>query len=50
MLGLLPPRIAAGYSQLGQYGFIILYALMFTGMASAFITPPTRFMMRLLIP
>jgi len=50
MLGLLPPRVAAGYSQLSQYGFIILYVLMFTGAASAFITPPTRFMMRMLIP
>jgi len=50
MLGLLPPRLAAGYAQLNQYGFIILYALMFTGMASAFISPPTNFMMRMLIP
>ena len=50
MLGLLPPRLAAGYSQLRDYGFIILYALMFTGVASAFITPPTNFMMRILIP
>lgn len=50
MLGLLPPRAAAHYSGLAQYGFIILYALMFTGMASAFIGPPTRFMMRILIP
>jgi len=49
MLGLLPPRIAVHYSGLGQYGFIILYALMFTGMASAFIGPPTRFMMRILL-
>jgi Zn-dependent protease len=50
MLGLLPPRLAAGYSQLRDYGFIILYALMFTGMASAFIGPPTNFMMRILLP
>ncbi len=50
MLGLLPPRLAAGYSRLREYGFIILYALMFTGAASAFITPPTNFMMRMLIP
>ncbi len=50
MLGLLPRRLAVGYSQINQYGFIILYALMFTGMASAFISPPTNFMMRLLIP
>jgi Zn-dependent protease len=50
MLGLLPPGLAAAYSQLRQYGFIILYVLMLTGAASAFITPPTNFMMRLLIP
>ena len=50
LLGLLPPNLAAPYSQLRNYGFIILYALMFTGVASAFIMPPTRFMMRLLIP
>jgi Zn-dependent protease len=48
MLGLLPPNLAAAYSQLRQYGFIILYVLMFTGAASAFIMPPTRFMLRLL--
>ena len=50
MLGLLPPGLAAIYAQLRQYGFIILYALMLTGAASAFISPPTNFMMRLLIP
>ncbi len=50
MLGLLPPQLAAPYSRLRQYGFIILYALMFSGAASAFITPPTRFMMRVLLP
>ena len=50
MLGLLPPGLAAPYSQLRQYGFIILYALMYTGLASAFISPPTDFMMRILLP
>lgn len=50
MLGLLPPQLAVHYSALRQYGFLILYVLMFTGMASAFIMPPTNFMMRLLIP
>ena len=50
LLGLLPPGLAAMYAQVRQYGFIILYVLMFTGAASAFITPPTNFMMRLLIP
>jgi Zn-dependent protease len=50
MLGLLPPRVAVQYSQLRQYGFIILYVLMLTGVASAFITPPTNLMMRVLLP
>jgi Zn-dependent protease len=50
MLGLLPPRVAAQYSQLRQYGFIVLYVLMLTGVASAFIMPPTNLMMRILLP
>jgi Zn-dependent protease len=50
LLGLLPPRLAATYSQLRQYGFLILYALMFTGVASAIMMPPTNFMMRILLP
>jgi Zn-dependent protease len=50
LLGLLPPGLAAAYSQLRNYGFIILYVLMLTGVASALITPPTRFMLNLLIP
>jgi Zn-dependent protease len=50
MLGLLPPGVAVHNSQLRQYGFIILYVLMFTGIASAFITPPTNLMMRILLP
>ena len=50
MLGLLPPRLAVAYSQLRQYGFLILYALMLTGVASAIILPPTNFLMRILLP
>ena len=50
VLGLLPPRVAALYSRLSQYGFLILYALMFTGAASAIISPPTNFIMRILLP
>jgi Zn-dependent protease len=50
MLGLLPPGMAAAYSQLRQYGFIIIYLLMFTGVVRAFIIPPTNFMTNLLIP
>ena len=50
LLGLLPPRLAVSFDQLRQFGFVILYALMFTGFASAWITPPTNFFMRILIP
>lgn len=50
LLGLLPPRIAAGYAQLRTYGFLILYLLLFTGVASALIMPPTAFFLRILLP
>jgi Zn-dependent protease len=50
LLGLLPPQLAAPYSQLRQYGFLLLYALMFTGVASALIMPPTIFFLRVLLP
>jgi Zn-dependent protease len=50
MLGLLPPRLAFGYGQLRQYGFLVIYALLLTGIAGALIFPPTRLFMRLLLP
>jgi Zn-dependent protease len=50
LMGLLPPRLAASYSQLRTYGFLILYALLFTGVASALIMPPTFFLARILLP
>jgi len=50
MLGLLPPRAAATYSRLRQYGFIVLYALLLTGIASALIMPPTMLLLRILLP
>jgi Zn-dependent protease len=49
-LGLLPPRIAAHYAQVRQFGFIILYVLMYTGVASALIYPPANFFARVLLP
>jgi hypothetical protein len=49
-MGLLPTRLAISYAQLRQYGFLILYALMLTGVASALIMPPTNFMLRILLP
>lgn len=50
LLGLLPERLAASYGQIRQYGFLVLYALLFTGLATAWITPPTNFFMRVLLP
>jgi len=50
LLGLLPPRAASLYSQLRQYGFLILYALLLTGAASDLILPPTRFLTNILLP
>jgi Zn-dependent protease len=50
LMGLLPTRLAISYAQLRQYGFLILYALMLTGVASALIMPPTNFMLRILLP
>ena len=35
---------------LRQYGFILLYALMLTGVLNAIIEPPTRFFQRILLP
>jgi len=50
LLGLLPPRLAAAYSGVRQWGFLVLYALLFTGVASAIIMPPTNFFLRILLP
>jgi Zn-dependent protease len=49
LLGLLPPRMAYGYAQLRQYGFLVLYALLLTGVASAIIMPPTNLFTRLFL-
>jgi Zn-dependent protease len=50
LMGLLPPNLAAAYSGLRQYGFLILYALMLTGVASALIMPPTKLFLGILLP
>jgi Zn-dependent protease len=49
LLGLLPPRLALVYSGIRQWGFIVLYAMMFTGVATSLIMPPTNFFMRMLL-
>ncbi len=50
LLGILPPRAAIAFSQIRRYGFIVLYALLLTGVAEAMIMPPTNLFMRMLLP
>jgi Zn-dependent protease len=50
LAGLLPPAAASALDTLRPFGFIILYALMFTGMLGSLIVPPARFVERLLFP
>ena len=49
LAGLLHGRAAAAYDALRNYGFIILYALMFSGMLGQIITPPSRFLLSWLL-
>ena len=50
LAGLLPPAAANLFVAMRPFGFIILYAMMFTGMLSALIVPPAIFLIRLLTP
>ncbi|MEO7273853.1 MAG: site-2 protease family protein [Vicinamibacterales bacterium] len=50
LAGLLPLSAEPILHLLRQYGFIILYALMFTGVLDTLIEPPTRFFQRILLP
>lgn len=50
LAGLLPPAAANVFIAMRPFGFIILYALMFTGMLSAIIFPPALLLIRLLLP
>ena len=50
LAGLLPLSAEPILNMLRQYGFIILYALMFTGVLDMVIEPPTRFFQRILLP
>jgi Zn-dependent protease len=47
--GLLPDHMAGLLQGLRQYGFIILYALILTGLLERIIMPPTLSLMRLLL-
>jgi len=43
--GLLKGPVAEMYERLRPYGFIILYALMFSGVLATIISPPARFLL-----
>lgn len=49
LAGLLPERVAAGFDRLRPYGFVLLYALMFSGGFSLVVGIPYRFMLSWLI-
>ena len=48
LAGLLPRNAAAVFETMRPYGFLILYALMFTGVLNQLIVPPSDFLMELL--
>jgi len=50
LAGLLPAGAEPLLAMLRQYGFILLYVLMFAGVLDAFFEPPTRFFQRILLP
>ncbi len=50
LAGLLPPAAADVFIRMQPFGFVILYALRFTGVLSALIVPPALFLIRLLLP
>jgi Zn-dependent protease len=43
LAGLLPPPLAAPFNRLRPYGFLLLYALIFTGGFEYIVVPPYRF-------
>jgi Zn-dependent protease len=50
LAGLLPPRAAVTFVQMRRYGFLVLYALMLTGVLSAILLPPFNFLVGILLP
>ena len=45
LAGVLPGRFAAGFDALRPYGFLLIYALMLTGMLAMFVGPPYYFLL-----
>lgn len=50
LAGLLPADLADRFDAIRPYGFLLLYALMLTGVLGAVIWPPSQFLMGLLLP
>jgi Zn-dependent protease len=50
LAGLVPEGAARILDQVRQYGFIALYLLLYSGVLSHLILPPTDFFLRLLLP
>lgn len=50
LAGLLPPSAAMVFDRMRPFGFLILYALMFTGVLSTLILPPAFLLLRILLP
>ena len=50
LAGLVPERAAQVIDTMRQFGFILLYVLMFSGILTELIIPPTRFFLGLLLP
>jgi Zn-dependent protease len=49
LMGVLPPAAAVQFSRLRQYGFVILYALLLTGLFQRIVLPPANAIVSLLI-
>jgi Zn-dependent protease len=49
LAGLLRGPVADAFDRLRPYGFLILYAMLFTGTLSALISPPARFLLSWLL-
>ncbi len=47
--GLLPPRLAWQFDRLRPWGFLILYALLFSGAFRVLVIPPTQFILSWLL-
>lgn len=50
LAGLLPPSSAAIFEQIRPWGFVVLYVLLLTDVLWTLISPPTNFILGLLLP